>query len=127
PRRRRCRPAETAATVRVRPAWRGRPAAPRRWRERRARRPGNGRASMLWPAAGQRWRKGHAWTSGCLLVRSRGGIEQLGDLPAVALQRVAALAGDGNARQRALAAETLVDRHQPGGLEFRQVARQVAL
>src|SRR3546814_19507991 len=35
--------------------------------------------------------------------------------------------GDGHAGQRPLAAEALVDRHQPGGLELGQVARQVAL
>src|SRR3546814_10048476 len=88
---------------------------------------GNDRASTRWPAARQGGRKGQAWTSGCLLVWSGGGIDQGGDLPAVALQRVATLAGDGHAGQRPLAAEALVDRHQPGGLELGQVARQVAL
>src|SRR5690606_18575393 len=124
PRRRRYRPAGTAATVRARPASRGPPAAPPR---RRARRLRNGRASTRRPAARQGRRKEHAWASGGLLVRSGGGIDQRGDLPAVALQRIAALAGDGHPGQRPLAAEALVDRHQPGGLELRQVARQVAL
>src|SRR3546814_13348151 len=84
PRRRRYRPAGTVATVRARPPLPGPPAPPRRYQVKRARRLGNDRASPRWPAARQGWRKGHAGTPGCLPVWSGGGIDQGGDMAAVA-------------------------------------------